>query len=204
MESLYALYQSLKYVARFDIPGAIVECGVYKGASAMLAGSLFVRLGHLERTLYLYDTFAGMTPADDRDVQRASGSTAAQLLSARGLGEWSKWANATLDEVKQNVRVTGYPEDQVVFVVGRVQDTIPATVPDRIAILRLDTDWYASTYHELQHLYQRLSPGGVLIVDDYGHWEGAQRATEDYLVQRNVRILLHRVDYTVRIGIKSD
>jgi len=69
-------------------------------------------------------------------------------------------------------------------------------------VLRLDTDWYESTYHELKHLFPRLSPGGVLIVDDYGSFQGARRATDQYLRESGARILLTRIDYTGRLGVK--
>jgi hypothetical protein len=71
-----------------------------------------------------------------------------------------------------------------------VQDTIPAQAPERIAILRLDTDWYDSTRHELEHLYDRLESGGVLLIDDYGYWQGARQAVDEFLEARNTRMLL--------------
>jgi O-methyltransferase len=97
---------------------------------------------------------------------------------------------------------TGYPAERVHLVEGRVEDTLPAAAPEEIALLRLDTDWYESTKHELVHLYPRLSPGGVLILDDYGHYEGARRAVDEYFESAGGRPLLTRVDYTGRVGIK--
>lgn len=96
---------------------------------------------------------------------------------------------------------TGYPIERVRFVEGRVEDTLPVRVPDRISLLRLDTDWYESTRCELEHLFPKLVPGGVLIVDDYGHWEGCRRAVEEYFDENNIPMLLNRIDYTGRIGI---
>ena len=93
--------------------------------------------------------------------------------------------------------------DHVHFVPGPVEQTLPDHAPDPIAILRLDTDWYASTRHELEHLFPRVAPGGVLIVDDYGHWEGARRAVDEYFARSDDRILLQRIDYTGRIGVKQ-
>ena len=83
-----------------------------------------------------------------------------------------------------------------------MEQTIPATVPERIALLRLDTDWFDSTYHELVHLYPRLVPGGVLIIDDYGHWQGCRQAVDQYLAENNIHLLLNRIDYTGRMAIK--
>ena len=87
------------------------------------------------------------------------------------------------------------------FVQGMVEETIPAGAPEKIALLRLDTDWYESTHHEMVHLFPRISDGGVLIIDDYGHWAGARRAVDEYFHEHNIAILLNRLDYTGRIGI---
>ena len=107
---------------------------------------------------------------------------------------------ATLDEVAApTCAATGYPAERLHFVEGKVEDTIPEQAPERIALLRLDTDWYESTRHELEHLYPRLSPGGVLIIDDYGHWEGARQAVDEYF---KGEVYLHRIDYTGRLAIK--
>src|SRR5690606_24776929 len=102
-----------------------------------------------------------------------------------------------------NMVSTGYPMERCHFVEGKVEDTIPATVPDRISLLRLDTDWYESTRHELEHLWPLLQPGGVLIIDDYGHFEGARKAVDEYFLDRSDAPLLNRIDYTGRIAIKG-
>jgi hypothetical protein len=99
---------------------------------------------------------------------------------------------------------TGYPPEKVHFVKGMVEDTIPEQSPDGIALLRLDTDWYQSTKLELLHLYPRLANQGVLIIDDYGHWQGARRAVDEFISELRDPILLHRIDYTGRIAIKTD
>jgi O-methyltransferase len=114
----------------------------------------------------------------------------------------SIWCYAALDEVRRNVGEMGYPGEKLHFVQGKVEDTIPGSAPEQIALLRLDTDWYESTRHELIHLYPRLSAGGVLIVDDYGHWQGSRRAVDEWIAQAGVRILLNRIDYTGRVAVK--
>jgi hypothetical protein len=96
----------------------------------------------------------------------------------------------------------GYPKEKLHYVQGKVEDTIPGAAPGQIALLRLDTDWYESTHHELIHLYPRLSAGGVLIVDDYGHWQGSRRAVDEWIAQTGARILLNRIDYTGRVAVK--
>lgn len=108
-----------------------------------------------------------------------------------------------LDETKQNVFSAGYPKDKIHFIKGKVEDTIPENMPKQIALLRLDTDWYESTKHELTHLFLLLQPNGVLIIDDYGHWKGARKAVDEYIPDKNIRILLNRIDYTGRIAIKT-
>jgi len=104
--------------------------------------------------------------------------------------------------VQANLGRTGYPAERIHYVKGKVEETIPATLPSRIALLRLDTDWYESTRHELQHLYPLLSTHGVLIIDDYGHWQGARQAVDEYFAASAEPVFLHRVDYTARLVVK--
>ena len=80
----------------------------------------------------------------------------------------------------------------------------PAASPPSIALLRLDTDWYESTYHELVHLYPRLSVGGILIIDDYGYWQGARRAVDRYFAEQGTRVFLSRIDETGRLAVKQE
>jgi hypothetical protein len=108
-----------------------------------------------------------------------------------------------LDEVRGNVFSTGYPKDKIHFIEGKVENTIPLNMPRKIALLRLDTDWYQSTKHELIHLFPLLQRNGVLIIDDYGHWEGARKAVDEYVSGNSICILLNRIDYTGRIAIRT-
>jgi hypothetical protein len=202
-ERVFALRESVKYLVQNKIHGDIVECGVWKGGSMMAVARTLMESGALDRRLFLFDTFSGMTPPTGVDVN-FEGTPAAHLLSeSTEKSNSSIWAYGGLEEVKRNLRTTGYPEERTVFVKGRVEDTIPEHAPDRIALLRLDTDWYESTRHELSHLYPRLSQGGVLIIDDYGHWAGARKAVDSYMTEHNLPLLLHRIDYTGRICIKT-
>jgi O-methyltransferase len=200
-ERIAAVCQATNYVVSNEIPGAIVECGVWRGGSTMAAAYTLLAGGDRDRDLYLYDTYAGMTePTEaDRDL---GGRSASEIMSRLGGdGQGSAWCYASLEDVTANLTSTGYPRERMHFVVGPVETTIPDTVPDRIALLRLDTDWYESTRHELEHLAPRLSAGGVLILDDYGHWQGARRAVDEYLEATGLPILLNRIDYTGRIGV---
>jgi O-methyltransferase len=198
-EKLYGLVQATRYVVQHGIPGDIVECGVWRGGSMQAVALTLSEQGATDRHLHLFDTFEGMPPPTEKD-RRFDGRSAEQLLATNETDS-SVWAIARLDEVQQAMREVDYPPALVHFHEGRVEDTIPAQAPEQISILRLDTDWYESTSHELEHLYDRLSPGGVLIIDDYGHWEGARLATEDFLEKTGEPLLLLPLS-TGRIAVK--
>lgn len=203
IERMYALYQATAHVLDQQVPGDLVECGVWRGGSVMLMASTLLARGCTERTIWLYDTFDGASPPGDEDVQDMSGRPAKDILAERARSEDDPfWALAPRAIVENNLRGTGYPLDHFRFVEGDVLMTIPDQVPARLALLRLDTDWYQSTRHELEQLYPRLSPNGVLIVDDYGYWRGARKATDEYFRTIGSRPLLSRIDYTGRIGVK--
>ena len=200
-ERLYGLYQAVCYVTAAHVPGDIVECGVWRGGSCMAAALTLIDLGSTARDIYLYDTFAGMTKPGEFDVdQRSTRALATWERSQRG--DVNRWCYASLDEVRSNLFSTGYPPERLRFVAGDLLATLPATAPQTIAILRLDTDFYESTTHALTHLFDRLSRGGVLIVDDYGHWQGAKKAIDEYFAAHGIAMLLNRLDYAARIGVK--
>ena len=113
------------------------------------------------------------------------------------------WAIASFDEVRNNMLMTGYAEELLHFVVGDVLTTLPTLAPEKIALLRLDTDWYESTAHELRNLWPRLQPGGILIIDDYGWWKGARRAVDEWMKDLPQRLFLHRIDHSSRLIIKQ-
>jgi O-methyltransferase len=197
---VYALVRAVEYVVARGVPGAIVECGVWRGGSMMAAALTLLRLEVTDRALYLYDTFSGMPPPSEVDTTR-SGVRAADLLAQED-EDSHIWAIASLPDVRAALLSVGYPEQQIHFVEGLVEETLPAEAPEEIALLRLDTDWYSSTKHELEQLYPRLAPGGVLILDDYGHWQGARRAVDEYFGENRITLLLNRVDGTARICVK--
>lgn len=201
-ERQLAVIHATRYVRRRNIQGCFVECGVWRGGSSMAAALTLMQEGDTGRHLHLYDTFTGMTPptAADRSVD---GTAAAKLLAEdRARSIW--WCIADLDDVRQNMRGTGYPQDHVHFVQGPVESTLPQQAPgEPIALLRLDTDWYESTRHELTHLFPRLVDGGVLIIDDYGHWQGARKAVDEFLASIPQTFFMHRIDYTGRLLVKQ-
>ena len=181
--------EAVRYVNRWQIPGSIVECGVWRGGAIMAAALTLKQLGVTNRTFYLYDTFCGMPEPSEYD-SRLDGSVNPQkkfrLLQTNH--DSSDWCRASLDEVRQNLAATQYDLNRFKFVEGKVEETIPGTLPDEIAILRLDTDWYESTKHEMIHLFPRLVSKGVLIVDDYHTWSGSKKAVDEYLAAANIPI----------------
>lgn len=201
-ERIAALCNAVEYVAHCGISGAFVECGVWRGGSCMAAALTLLRLGRTDIDFYLFDTFSGMPPPGEVDKVAATGEPAAAVLARSDPRTSNEWGYASSDEVRQNLAATGYPPDRLHLIAGTVEETLPARAPARISLLRLDTDWYQSTRHELIHLFPRLVAGGVLIIDDYGHWSGAKQAVDEYIAQRKVKILLSRIDYTGRIGVK--
>jgi len=203
LERMHALWLAVRHISRARLEGDIVECGVWRGGSMMLAAKTLLDAGDSSRTLWLYDTFEGMTEPTELDVQSMSGRDAAGILATEARTTDNPfWAIAQLDIVEQNMLSTGYPTSRIRYVQGKVEETLPAQMPDRIALLRLDTDWYESTRHELEHLWPRLVTGGVLIIDDYGYWQGARRAVDEFLSSLDRPPLLNRIDYTGRIAVK--
>ena len=200
-ERVAALCQSVAHIEASGIGGAVVECGVWRGGSMMAAAFALLQLESTTRQLYLFDTFRGMTEPRpiDRDLH---GRPAADWLRDESRDGELVRARCDLPTVRQAMLRTRYPWKKIVFVPGRVEEVLPAEAPSRIALLRLDTDWYESTYHELEHLWPRLADGGVLIIDDYGHWQGARKAVDEYFADSAEPVFLHRVDYTARLIIK--
>ncbi len=202
IERVSSLVTSIEYLCANRIEGPIVECGVWRGGSMMAVALTLQRLGDTSRDLYLLDTFEGMSAPTEKDKD-VDGRSAAELLAEqdKSVAE-SVWCAASLDDVRTNLASTGYPASKMHFIKGRVEQTIPGDLPGAIALLRLDTDWYESTLHELNHLYPRLAGNGILIIDDYGHWEGAKRAVHEYFEAQPHKPLLQRIDYTGRLIIK--
>jgi O-methyltransferase len=197
---ILSVIDSIRYLTKNQIPGAIVECGVWRGGSSMAAALTLLQEHDPSRRLYLFDTFTGMTAPTDRDISN-DGSLAKDQFPK----DHASWCAASLDDVKRNMYATAYPNDLIKFIVGPVEETITtSSAPNQIALLRLDTDWYESTRHEMIHLFPRLSKGGILILDDYGHWQGARTAVDEYFASNGLKYFLQRIDYSGRIMIKTN
>lgn len=205
-ERIYSLYKAVQYVVKAGIPGDFVECGVWRGGSSMTIALTLLGMGITNRKLYLFDTFEGMTMPSEEDYCISGGGSSAQDTKV----EWcekkekdhNEWCFSSMETVRANMLSTGYPAENIILVKGKVEDTIPRESPKRIALLRLDTDWYESTKHELVHLFPILEEHGVLIIDDYGYWAGSKKATDEYLSENRIPLLLNRIDNTGRIAVK--
>ncbi|MEU6718035.1 TylF/MycF/NovP-related O-methyltransferase [Nonomuraea sp. NPDC046802] len=207
LSRLHALMIAVRHIVVAGIPGAFAECGVWRGGSVRAIATTLLRLGITDRTLYLFDTFSGMTDPGEEDVSAFDGRAIDLWEKAKKNGErlaGDTFRDEIVNEsaVRSIVLSSGYPESRVHTVRGPVEETLPGQAPAQLALLRLDTDFYQSTKHELQTLYPRLAPGGVLIVDDYGHWQGARQAVDEYFAALGEPILLTRVDYTCRLAVK--
>lgn len=202
IDRMLSLCRALEYVLRESIPGDFVECGVWKGGSAMIAADYFLKANQT-RGIWLYDSYEGMTVPSIENDYDYSGISASHH-SKENSGDSNRWCYASLNEVKKNMQVIGYSNEKTHFIKGDVLKTIPsAGVPECISILRLDTDWYESTLHELEQLYHLVSPRGFIIIDDYGHWRGAQKAVDQFFGTLCMAPYMHRVDYTCRLIQKN-
>jgi O-methyltransferase len=203
-ERLWSLIGAVRYVTDAGLPGDFVECGVWRGGSVMAMAKELNRLSVTDRQIWLYDTYAGMTAPTDFDVEAGTGVTATEMLSTTEIGDGNNvWCVAGRADVEANVRSTGYPFSNFHFIEGDVAQTLQTSVPEKIALLRLDTDWYESTRVGLEVLYPRLVPGGVCILDDYGHWQGARTAVDEYFAAQGHRPYMHPIDYSGRVFIKN-
>ncbi|MBS1730965.1 MAG: class I SAM-dependent methyltransferase [Bacteroidetes bacterium] len=204
IERMYALYTSINYIVKNGISGDFVECGVWKGGSSMMIALALLHHQIRDRKIFLYDTFEGMSAPTDDDISFSGESAAALLSVQKKEKDDSIWCFSPIDEVKNNLHATGYPDDMLHFVKGKVEDTLPHVQPGKIALLRLDTDWYESTKTEMHILYPLLVQKGILIIDDFGHWEGSKKAIVEYFDKQQYQPMLQRIDYTGILMVKQE
>ena len=200
-ERLYATYQAVRYAEANNIEGDVVECGVWKGGNSMVMALTLQQHHSQHRNIYMYDTYEGMVEPGEKDID-FKGDHSGRVWKKYQSSEVNEWCYSPIEEVKKNMASTAYPMEKIHFIKGKVQDTIPAEMPNKIAVLRLDTDWYDSTRHELQHLFPLISDHGVLLIDDYGHWKGQKEAVDEFFAQHKFKPLLSRTDYSGRMMIK--
>lgn len=176
----YSIWEAVHYIVKNSIGGDLVECGVHKGAGAIVMGEALYRFENKDRKIYCYDTFGGMSEPTSLDYQEGRVMAKQLLEDAPKRNGIPDICYCPYDEALRNVSSSRYPISNYIFVKGKVEETIPRITPLKIALLRLDTDWYESTKHELEHLYPLLSDMGILMIDDYGCWFGARKAVDDY------------------------
>lgn len=202
-ERMWALISATKYVVKNNIPGHFVECGVYKGGSAVIIARTLISMNVTNRKIYLYDTFEGMTNPIAFDKKQGTETQASQILAEtpKGNGE-NVWAISSMDSVVKVLQQLNYSFNNFQLIKGDVLETLNQTTPESIALLRLDTDWYESTKKEMEVLYPLVKPGGVVIVDDYGHWSGSRKAIDEFLGNKELQPLMNYIDYAGRLWIK--
>jgi O-methyltransferase len=185
-ESLATLAICCKYIYEGNVGGDFVEAGVWRGGSSIVAK----RMLGANRNYYLFDTFSGMTEPSGKDkrVGRADSDVVFRKWQDSETENVNSWDYASLDEVKKNFVKFKELDSSVRFIEGDVRVTLlKETLPAQISILRLDTDFYDSTLIELQVLWPRLVVGGILILDDYGHWDGARAAVDEYFQKYEIK-----------------
>jgi O-methyltransferase len=205
IDRIYALKTAIEYTVNNNIEGSYVECGVWKGGSCMLIAKTLIDNQRIDKEIWLYDTFEGMTNPTDEDIEVETNLKGMELLKNidRTTDKLNMWAYAPKDLVIQNMDSTGFPGKNIKYIEGKVEDTLSKSKPKSIALLRLDTDWYESTKIELEILYPLLVDGGILIIDDYGHFKGAKKAVDEYFRSINEKPLMHRIDYSGRMIVKK-
>jgi O-methyltransferase len=166
----------IKYIKENNIQGDILDIGVFKGQSSIIAINELTKYNILDRNVYLYDTFEGMPMPTDKD-----GDHVKKLYK-------DQWAYGSLKEVKSNIKTyTKYPVNKIFYIKGLVEETLLTHTHNKIAYMRLDTDFYSSTKAELENLYKFLVPGGVLIVDDYNSkFHGCTNAVHEFFDKNNI------------------
>lgn len=189
LQRLEAMRDALLYIEHERLKGDIAECGVWKAGHIMLARTISPH-----RRCWLYDTFdEGLTAPGEHDVTR-SGRRPKNKEGEKGI---------SIPEVMAGFARFGLlDESKLVFVRGKTQETLqlPWALPEQLVLLRLDTNWYESTKVELEVLWPRLVPGGILIIDDYGHWMGAKKAVNEFFATDPPR--MQEIDYSARLIVK--
>ncbi|MCU0549685.1 MAG: TylF/MycF family methyltransferase [Leptolyngbya sp. Prado105] len=173
-----------EYLNLNQIAGDFVECGTYKGGSAAVISTL---LG--SRHLWLYDSFAGMPPTTDKDSDAAK--------------DWVGECVATIEELKTILRTVGTEEQSYTIRAGWFETTFQTELPQQIALLHCDADWYDSVTLVLETFYPRIVPGGCVVLDDFGYWEGCREAFYDFCARHQEKPVLERIGPDQAFWIKG-
>src|SRR4051812_23421082 len=200
-QRLHALVVAVRWCLAREVPGAFAECGVWRGGSVLAMIATLLDAGVTDRDIHLYDTFEGMTEPTDADTSPFDAPARSEWEQAKAAGSraWEPvFGEQAFSEasVRELLATTAYPPERLHVVRGPVEETLRREPPGDLALLRLDTDWHVSSAVEMEVLYPRLASGGVLIVDDYGHWAGARAAVDEYFAAHGPAPLLCPIDYT--------
>ena len=201
-ERLATLWLQVQHLDKHEIPGDLVECGVWRGGSAgMMALAHLQSRSNASRHLHLFDSWQGM-PEPDRDFDGALAVEYSGGVGGRTLEPIGRCV-AALDEVRQLLeREIAYPPELIHYHVGWFQETLERTQVDKILLLRLDGDWYESTKICLEYLYPRVVKGEIVILDDYGYWAGCRKATDEFIERLSEPVMLHHIDADGRYFMK--
>ncbi len=211
---LVNLHRQVETCEKRKIPGAFVECGTWKGGAVGLMALANLRHGKARRILHLFDSFEGIPEPDAavdgslavEQVRSVQGGVDGRLVAVQGLYEKFAGSVGTLEDNRRLLeKEIGYPAEFIRYHRGWFQETVPADAGaiGSIAILRLDGDWYASTKVCLDHLYPRVVPGGFVIVDDYGTYEGCRKAVDEYREAKGIRSALGKIDSSAYAWVKK-
>lgn len=187
---------AVKYILNNNIEGDIVECGVDAGNFEMIWIKELLQSKTI-RDIHMFDTFGGLTEPSKYDYT-ANTAVFCRMSSDQVYNTWKSqiinestngWCYTPLEKVKARLNSTGYPQENLHYIVGDVMKTLEdkRNIPDKIAILRLDTDWYESSKIELEKMYHNVVDKGLIIFDDYYHWDGQRRATDDFFESIGVK-----------------
>jgi O-methyltransferase len=199
-DNLAATILAVRYVCKNKLKGDFVECGVWRGGHGIAAALTFNLYSSKNKVICL-DTFLGMTKPTDNDFSNHDKLKAITQFNSNSRIDHNEWCFASYDDVQRNFLQAGVLKDDFELIKGDVAETLPKLSVNPIVFLRLDTDWYESTKMELKYLWPLLIVNGVLVVDDYGHWQGSKKAVDEFF-QSSPTILFHALDYTSRSGIK--
>lgn len=201
---LWAAISSVNHVVKNDIPGDIVECGVWRGGCS-LAMALKLRELNSNKKLFLFDTYQGMTEPSLYDKKAYKKLNVLKKFNKLNKKTHNEWCYASISDVKYQFKCFNLL-DKVTFIKGDIRQTLinPSNLPSKISILRLDTDFHDSTESSLQNLFPLLEKNGILLIDDYGCWEGARKAVDDYF-EKNLtyKPMLWMTDVSERVFIKQ-
>jgi hypothetical protein len=185
------LQSCIEAVLRDGVPGDLIETGVWRGGATIFMRGALEALGDRTRQVFVADSFEGLPEPDAEkypiEAQAYHGAVMAKAMNR---------LEATLEDVEANFAAYGLLDDRVRFLKGWFKDTLPSAPVERLALMRLDGDYYESTRDALEALYDKLSPGGFVIIDDYAedHWTYCRRAVDEFREARGITTPLQRVD----------